>query len=162
MSRISAVGAAALVPAGVAGLVAGADGRAAGQQSHRLDGAASVLRTLFARRTITHMLEAKTYVRADEYGVLRIGDTRVSLDSVVYAFRQGHAPEGIRQQYSTLSLEEIYGAVAFYLANREEVDRYLQSQQQAWDQFRQQAEQQPHPVVERLRALQAASWSEKR
>jgi uncharacterized protein (DUF433 family) len=108
------------------------------------------------------MLEAKTYVRADQYGVLRIGGTRVSLDSVVYAFRQGHTPEAIRQQYSTLSLEEIYGALAFYLANRDEVDRYLQSQQQTWDHFRQQAEQQPAPVVERLRALQAASVSEKR
>jgi uncharacterized protein (DUF433 family) len=108
------------------------------------------------------MLEAKTYVRADEYGVLRIGNTRVSLDSIVYAFRQGHETEAIRQQYSALSLEEVHGALAFYLANREEVDRYLLSQQQAWDQLRQQAEQQPHPVVERLRALRAASVAEKR
>jgi len=108
------------------------------------------------------MLEAKTYVRADEYGVLRIGATRVSLDSVVYAYRQGHAPEAIHQQYSTVSLEEIHGALAFYLANRDEVDCYLQRQQQAWDQLRQQAEQQALPVVERLRALQAGSVSERR
>jgi uncharacterized protein (DUF433 family) len=107
------------------------------------------------------MLEARTYVRVDEHGVLRVGDTRVSLDSVVYSFRQGHAPETIRQQYSTLSLEEVYGALAFYLANREEVDRYLERQQQAWDQLRQKAEQQPPAVVERLRALQA-SLAEKR
>jgi uncharacterized protein (DUF433 family) len=108
------------------------------------------------------MLEAKTYVRVDEHGVLRVGDTRVSLDSVVYAFRQGHAPETIRQQYSTLSLEEVYGALAFYLANQEEVDRYLERQQQAWNQFRQTADHQPPSVVERLRAMQAASLSEKR
>jgi uncharacterized protein (DUF433 family) len=108
------------------------------------------------------MVEAKTYVRADEYGVLRIGGTRVSLDSVVYAYRQGQAPEAIRQQYSTLSLEEIHGALAFYLANREEVDRYLQRQQQLWDQLRQEADQQPDPVVERLRALRATSLPEKR
>jgi uncharacterized protein (DUF433 family) len=114
------------------------------------------------RGTMICMLEAKTYVRVDEHGVLRVGDTRVSLDSVVYAFRQGHAPETIRQQYSTLSLEEVYGALAFYLANREEVDRYLERQQQAWDQFRQKADHQPPSVVERLRALRAASLAEKR
>jgi uncharacterized protein (DUF433 family) len=108
------------------------------------------------------MLEAKTYVRADEHGVLRVGGTRVSLDSVVYAFRQGHAAESICLQYSTLNLEEVYGALAFYLANLEEVDRYLDRQQQAWDQVRQQAEQQPNAVVARLRALQPASLPEKR
>jgi uncharacterized protein (DUF433 family) len=111
---------------------------------------------------MTYLLEAKTYVRVDEHGVLRVGDTRVSLDSVVYAFRQGHAPETIRQLCSTLSLEEVYGALAFYLANREEEDRYLERQQQAWDQLRQKADLQPPGVVERLRALQAASLAEKR
>ena len=108
------------------------------------------------------MLEAKTYVRADEHGVLRVGDTRVSLDSVIYAFAQGHAPESIRQQFSSVSLEEIYGALAFYLANREEVDRYLARQQQVWDRVKQQAVHQPAAVVARLRALQAASLPEQR
>jgi hypothetical protein len=86
-----------------------------------------------------------------------VGLTRVSLDSVIYAFRQGHAPETIRQQYSALSLEEVYGAVAFYLANKDEVDQYLRQQEQRWEEFRRQAKQNPSPVVERLRALQAAA-----
>src|SRR5436305_1660439 len=111
---------------------------------------------------MTLMLEAKTYLREDEHGVLRVGDTRVSLDSVIYAFAQGHAPEIIRRQYSTVSLEEIYGALAFYLANRDEVDRHLARQQHVWDQVRQHAEQQPSAVVARLRALQAVSLAEQR
>jgi hypothetical protein len=84
------------------------------------------------------------------------------LDSVIYVFRQGHAPETIRQQYSSLSLEEVYGAIAFYLANKDEVDQYLQQQEQRWEEFRRHAEQNPSPVVERLRALQAASLADKR
>jgi uncharacterized protein (DUF433 family) len=108
------------------------------------------------------MVDAKMYVRADEHGVWRVGQTRVSLDSVVYAFRQGHAPETIRQQYSALGLEEVYGTIAFYLANKDEIDHYLERQEQCWDEFRRKAEQNPSPVVERLRALQAASLSEKR
>jgi uncharacterized protein (DUF433 family) len=107
------------------------------------------------------MSNAKTYINADAYGVLRVGQTRVSLDSVVYAFRQGHAPETIRQQYSALSLEEVYGAIAFYLANKEEVDQYLRQQEQRWDELCRKAEQKPSPVVERLRALQTASLADK-
>lgn len=108
------------------------------------------------------MIAAKTYVRVDPHGVFRVGQTRVSLDSVVYAFRQGHSPETIRQQYPALSLEEAYGAIACYLANQDEVDRYLERQEQLWDRLRREAEQNPSPVVERLRALQAASISERR
>jgi uncharacterized protein (DUF433 family) len=99
------------------------------------------------------MVNAKAYVNADVYGVLRVGQTRVSLDSVVYAFRQGHAPETIRQQYSALSLEEIYGAIAFYLANKGEVDQYLQTQEQRWDEFRRQAEQNASSAVARFRGF---------
>jgi len=70
--------------------------------------------------------------------------------------------ETIREQYSALSLEEVYGAVAFYLANKDEVDQYLRQQEQRWDEFRRKAEQNPNPVVERLRALQAADLADKR
>ncbi len=107
------------------------------------------------------MVHAKTYIVADDYGVLRVGQTRVSLDSIVYCFRQGHAPEAIRQQYAALSLEEVYGAIAFYLANTDEVDQYLRQQEQRWQELRRKAEQNPSPVVERLRAIQAASLADK-
>ena len=51
-----------------------------------------------------------------------IAGTRVSLDSVVYSFRNGDSPETIRQNFQSLTLEEVYGAITFYLAHREEVD----------------------------------------
>jgi uncharacterized protein (DUF433 family) len=101
------------------------------------------------------MIASKTYVHADGQGALRVGTTGVSLDSVVYAFQQGHSPETICDQYPAVSLEEVYGSIAFYLANREKVEQYLRRQQRLWDEARQQAEQHPSPVVERLRALPA-------
>jgi uncharacterized protein (DUF433 family) len=101
-------------------------------------------------------MSSKTYVRPDANGVLRVGATRVSLDSVVYAFHQGHSAETIQQQFSSLSLEETYGAIAYYLANREEVDRYLERQEKLWEDFRKLSEQVPNPVVNRLRALRTA------
>lgn len=54
-----------------------------------------------------------------------ISGSRVSLDSVVYAFLGGQTPESIAQSFPVLRLEQVYGAVAYYLANRDEVDAYL-------------------------------------
>ena len=53
------------------------------------------------------------------YYVARSG---VSLDSLVYAFRSGESPETIEQSFPSLSLEQVYGAIAFYLRNQDEVD----------------------------------------
>jgi uncharacterized protein (DUF433 family) len=54
-----------------------------------------------------------------------VAGSRVSLDSIVYAFHQGQTAESIAQSFPALSLEKVYGAIAFYLANRDAVDVYL-------------------------------------
>ena len=58
-------------------------------------------------------------------GVYWVAGTRVSLDSVVYAFTEGQTAETIAQAFPVLSLEQTYGSIAFYLANRSAVDAYL-------------------------------------
>jgi uncharacterized protein (DUF433 family) len=89
----------------------------------------------------------------DEQGVYRVGQTRVMLDSVVAAFHQGHSPETIRQQYPALSLEEVYGSIAYYLAHQEEVNAYLKRQDAVWEHWRARSERTPNPAVERLRSF---------
>ena len=54
-----------------------------------------------------------------------IEGTRVSLDSIVHAFHAGDSAETIAQSFPVLGLEQVYGAIAFYLAHRAEVDVYL-------------------------------------
>jgi len=54
-----------------------------------------------------------------------VAGTRVSLDSIVYAFRAGESPETIQRNFEALSLEQVYGAIAFYLHQRDEVDRNI-------------------------------------
>jgi uncharacterized protein (DUF433 family) len=54
-----------------------------------------------------------------------VAGTRVSLDSIVYEFRDGASPESIRWSYSVLTLEEVYGAIAYYLRNQKKIDKYL-------------------------------------
>ena len=67
---------------------------------------------------------SKEYVTQQE-GKYRVAETRVSLDSVVYAFRRGASPESIQRSFPSLTLEQIYGAITFYLAHQEEIDQYL-------------------------------------
>ena len=98
------------------------------------------------------MATATDYVTTDEHGVMRVGVTRVMLDSVVASFREGSSAETIHQQYPSVSLEEIYGAIAFYLGHREAVDAYLARQDAVWAREREHAEKRGSPVVARLRA----------
>jgi len=46
----------------------------------------------------------------------------VSLDSIVYAFREGESPETIQQNFPSLTLEQVYGAIAFYLGRQAKID----------------------------------------
>jgi uncharacterized protein (DUF433 family) len=55
----------------------------------------------------------------------RVRGTRISLDSLVYAFLRGDSPETIAQSFPELTLEQVYGSIAFYLASREAIDEYL-------------------------------------
>lgn len=90
-------------------------------------------------------------IRSDEHGVLRIGDSRVMLDSVVVAYQQGHSAETIQQQYSALSLADVYGAIAYYLRHQADVDCYLQRQDTLWQSARDKWNQRSGTIVQRLR-----------
>jgi len=78
----------------------------------------------------------KDYIEKDEGGY-RIEGTRVSLDSVVYAFNEGQSPEMIVQSFPALQLEQVYGAITFYLAHRSQVDAYLDQARQDYEAARQ-------------------------
>jgi len=72
------------------------------------------------------------YVVATESGYYVAG-TRVSLDSIVYAFLTGETAETIAQAFPVLSLEQVYGALTFHLAHREEIDAYLSAQREDFE-----------------------------
>lgn len=105
------------------------------------------------------MSQPKSYVRVDEHGVYRVGDTRVMLDSVIAGFRQGDSPETIQQQYPALTLEGVYGSIAYCLANPAAIDAYMKRQDELWDKARARAEAIPSAVTSRLRALKDAGVS---
>ncbi len=68
----------------------------------------------------------KHYVEQRDKGYW-IVDSRVSLESVIFAFLNGYSPETITSEcFPTLSLEQVYGAITYYLSHRSEIDVYLQ------------------------------------
>jgi uncharacterized protein (DUF433 family) len=101
----------------------------------------------------------KPYVR-DDNGALRVGEADVSLDSLVIGFQDGLAPEAIQLLYPSLTLEEVYGAITYYLANRPTVDQYLSQQAKLWADLRRSADRSPSPVVTRLREVRHAAVGE--
>ena len=67
---------------------------------------------------------AQDYVERRNAGYYLHG-MRVSLESVVYQFLRGESPGAIAQAFPSLSLEQVYGGITFYLAHRAKIDRYL-------------------------------------
>ncbi len=85
------------------------------------------------------VITTKSYVeyRNDAYW---IAGTRISLDSIIDAFNRGLSPESIVQSFPLLTLEQVYGGITFYLANRAEIDIYLTEEAAAFDAM-------PQPLV---------------
>jgi uncharacterized protein (DUF433 family) len=102
-------------------------------------------------------------IRTDEHGRLRVGNTRVLLDLVIYSFRLGHTPETITSQYPSLSPDDVYLAIGYYLRHRNEVEAYLRQQELEAETLRQAYEHEHPPkltraiLLERLEAKRKAS-----
>jgi uncharacterized protein (DUF433 family) len=92
-------------------------------------------------------------LRTDQSGVLRVGNTRVSLDSVLIAFNEGATPEEIVQQYDTLPLADVYAVIGYYLQHQSEIDAYLARRQAQRDEMRREIEARHSPLGIRQRLL---------
>jgi uncharacterized protein (DUF433 family) len=100
----------------------------------------------------------REYVEEREGGYYVLG-RRVSLDCVVYAFLRGESPEGIAESFPALSLEPVFGALAFYLGNREIVDSYLQAGREEFARLREEARRKNPALYARLEAARQGTPS---
>ncbi|GCA75036.1 hypothetical protein MiTe_01865 [Microcystis aeruginosa NIES-2520] len=97
-------------------------------------------------------------LQANEDGVILVGKTRVTLDTVVSVFNQGATAEEIVNRYPSLNLADVYATIAFYLKHQSEVEAYLQQRQQQAQKIRviNQARFDPQGLRDRLLARKAA------
>ena len=98
----------------------------------------------------------KEYVRKIE-GVFRVGDSRVSLDSLIYLFREGISAESMVESYPVLTLEQVHGALAFYLWNQNEIDAYLVDGQPAAQSQHEQSRRANAELIAKLQRARHAS-----
>ncbi len=91
-------------------------------------------------------------------GVVRIGSTRVTLDTVVSAFENGATAEEIAHQYPALDLADIYRVIGYYLLRRVDVEAYLRERVQRAENVRRENENRfdPQGVRDRLMARRMA------
>lgn len=95
----------------------------------------------------------------DAHGVIRVGGTRVTLDTVIAAFQEGATAEEIIHQYPVLGLADVYHVIRYYLGHASEINAYLQKRRTEADAIRQcnEARFDPSGIRERLLARKAQS-----
>jgi len=64
-------------------------------------------------------------IRVDKGGAVRVGPTRVTLDTVIGSFNDGASPEEIVRRFPTLQLADVYSVLGYYLRYKEEIDQLL-------------------------------------
>ena len=104
--------------------------------------------------TITEIIPIYT----DKDGRMRVSGTRVLLDLIVDAYHRGETPEHIVQMYTTLTLDQVYLAIGYYLRHRETVDEYIRRMDEEGERLRREWEAAYPPKVtqaELLARLQA-------
>ena len=85
---------------------------------------------------------------------IRIKGSRIGIESVLYEhIHRGQTPEAIAETFPSLTLEQIYATILYYLHNRERIDAYLADWLEHGNQMRDHQGRQPPPVVVRLRRL---------
>lgn len=108
-----------------------------------------------ADRLEMEFANVQTYVEERDGGYY-IAGTRISLDSIVYAFQAGEAPEEILRSFPMAGpLVRIYGAITFYLENTEKVEAYLKEQEERWEALRRERPKSDDPLTKRLREAKA-------
>lgn len=76
---------------------------------------------------ILDLQPATVPLRLDEHGTVRVGGTRVTLESVLHAWADGESADGIAERFPTLDLADIHATIAWYLRHRDAATQYLES-----------------------------------
>lgn len=85
---------------------------------------------------------------------IRLKGTRIGIETILYDFiHRSQTPEAIMQSYPSLTLEQVYATITYYLHNKEKISTYLTEWIEHGQQMREQQAQNPTPVMLRLRRI---------
>ena len=91
------------------------------------------------------------FLSADD---IRVKGTRVGIETILYDYiHRAHTPEEIAQAYPSLSLEQVYATILFYLHNKQAVSQYVADWLEWSHQQLKSQQLNPSPSALRLRKL---------
>jgi uncharacterized protein (DUF433 family) len=94
---------------------------------------------------------------------IRIKGTRVGIETVLYDYiHRQRSPETIASTYPSLTLEQVYATILYYLHNKEAVSKYLSEWLEWGREVRKQQEADPSPLRQKLRKVKAEKTSQRR
>jgi uncharacterized protein (DUF433 family) len=79
-------------------------------------------------------------LRTDEYGTIRIGETHITLETIIAAHQRGDTPQEIVDGFPSLELADVYALIAYYLQHQKNIDNYIRQQDKKADQLRHEIE----------------------
>jgi uncharacterized protein (DUF433 family) len=111
--------------------------------------------------TTTELVNLDRYFEGIGSDAIKLKGHRIGIEHVLIYYLEGYNPDEIAREFPGLSLEKIYATITYYLANREEIDSYLQRRAARNEQAYQEWVVNPSPVIERLRFLRQKNGEDK-
>jgi len=105
-------------------------------------------------------MELESYLDFLSPDDIRIKGTRVGIETVLDDYLSGASPEEIAARYRTLTLEQVYATITYYLHHQEKIDAYLARWREYTEAAWQEQQRNPPPIVRRLRELKERLLSE--
>ena len=96
----------------------------------------------------------------EEDGALRIKGTRVGIETIVSNFNEGLSPEQIARGFPRVTLAQVYGAIAYYLDNKQLIDDDMAESQRELDKIPPLSESNPE-LFARLEAARRQTGSKR-
>lgn len=105
------------------------------------------------KQNLTPSLDLTVYFDFLDPDTIRLKGHRINLEHVLAYYLAGYNPDEIAKEFPGLDLEIIYAAITYYLANREEVEAYLERRRQRDEHAYQEWSANPSPIIQRLRTV---------
>ncbi|MEO0537509.1 MAG: DUF433 domain-containing protein [Cyanobacteria bacterium P01_A01_bin.123] len=87
---------------------------------------------------------------------IRLQGTRIGIETILYEYiYRCKTPEEIAEQFHTVTLEQVYATILYYLHHRSEVDAYLADWLEFSRTMREEQERNPSPARLRFRKMRA-------
>lgn len=96
-------------------------------------------------------MQLESYFNFLDKNDIRIQGSRIGIETILYEYiYHASTPEEIAQMYTSLTLEQVYATILYYLHNKEAVSQYIADWLEWGHQMREEQRRNPSPVVQKL------------